>query len=319
MHFSIAKKSDVPVGEQLEAQIIVGIVSSDCKPGEKLPSTRELGRRLAVHPNTISAVYRRLAERGWVIFRKGSGVYIRELRGDPPLEGCLELDQMISVFIRLARGRGFSLEEIKSRARLWLDLQPPDHLLLIDPNQELRQILKAEIQTSCCFPVRDKSLQELKQFTLSTGAVPLCLYGLAEEVRACIPNDTNLLLLHTQPLADEMKKIKGLKPGTFLTVVSHWSGFLEWARKLIAASQVPSELLSFRDARIKGWQAGLNANSCILTDLLTAPLIPVKCHTLIFKLISESSLQNVIRYVEEFSPFHSRPNKNITTQKPNSC
>lgn len=306
MHFSIAKKSDVPLAEQLVAQIIVAIVSNDCKSGEKLPSTRELARRLAVHPNTISAVYRRLAERGWVEFRKGSGVYIRELKGNSPLEGCLELDQMISVFIRLARGRGFSLEEIKNRARLWLELQPPDHLLLVDPDQELRQILKAEIQTSCRFPVRDTSLQELKHSSLATGAVPLCIYGLAEEVRACIPNDTNLLLLHMRPLAEAMKKIKSLKPGTFLTVVSHWSGFLEWARKLIAASQIPSELLSFRDAREQGWQTGLDVNSCVLTDLLTAPFIPVKYHTLLFRIISESSLRSMIQYVEEFSPFRAR-------------
>ncbi len=306
MHFSISKKSDVPLTEQLMAQIIIAIVSNDCNPGEKLPSTRELARRLTVHPNTISAVYSRLAEHGWVEFRKGSGMYIRELRGDAPFEGCLELDQMISAFIRLARGHGFSLEEIKNRARLWLELQPPDHLLLVDPDRELRHILKAEIQARCHFPTRDTSLEDLKHSPPATGSVPLCLYGLAEEVRACIPNDTNLLLIHTRPFAEELKKIKSLKPGTFLTVVSHWPGFLEWARKLIAASQMPSELLSFRDARKKGWQAGLDANSCVLTDVLTAPYIPAKCPALIFKIISESSLQNVIKYVEEFSPVKTR-------------
>jgi DNA-binding transcriptional regulator YhcF (GntR family) len=289
----------------LRAQIVVALASNELRPGEKLPSTRELARRLSIHPNTVSAVYRTLAERGWLAFRKGSGVYVRELNGNSPLDGCLKLDQMISAFLRLARERGFSLEEIKSRARLWLELQPPDHLLLIDPDRELRQILKAEIRASCNFTIQDISLEELRTTPLAVGAAPVCLYGIAEEARASIPRDTTLLLLHTSPIAGELRKIKNLKPGTFLTIVSHWPGFLDWARKLIAASQIPADLLSFRDARKKGWQAGLRSSAFVLTDLISEPLIPPQCATLVFKIISEESLRALRDYVKEFVPRNS--------------
>ena len=55
----------------------LGIVSNDLKVAERLPSTRELARRYDIHANTVSSAYRELARRGWVEFRKGSGVYVR--------------------------------------------------------------------------------------------------------------------------------------------------------------------------------------------------------------------------------------------------
>src|SRR6188474_402296 len=78
MKLWLSKNSDVPLHEQLVTQIILGIVSNDLKVKQRLPSTRDLARRYSIHANTVSAAYRELARRGWVEFRKGSGVYVRE-------------------------------------------------------------------------------------------------------------------------------------------------------------------------------------------------------------------------------------------------
>jgi GntR family transcriptional regulator len=74
MRLWISKNSEVPIREQLVTQIVLGIASSDLRVAERLPSTRELARRYDIHANTVSAAYRELAKRGWVEFRKGSGV-----------------------------------------------------------------------------------------------------------------------------------------------------------------------------------------------------------------------------------------------------
>src|SRR5947209_4933549 len=100
MRFWLAKSSEVPLREQLEAQVILGIVSNDLKAGQRLPSTRELARRYKIHSNTVSAAYRRLSQNGWVQFRKGSGVYVRESSIDQPLDSKIELDHLVSVFLR---------------------------------------------------------------------------------------------------------------------------------------------------------------------------------------------------------------------------
>src|SRR5215475_10336621 len=69
--------SEVPIYRQLFTQIVMAILSGDLKPGERLPSTRELARRFSIHPNTVSAGYRQLTEEGWAEYRHGSGVYIQ--------------------------------------------------------------------------------------------------------------------------------------------------------------------------------------------------------------------------------------------------
>ncbi|MCA1557829.1 MAG: GntR family transcriptional regulator, partial [Acidobacteria bacterium] len=118
MRLWLSKNSEVPLREQLVTQVVLGVLSGDLQPGQRLPSTRELARRFHIHSNTVSAAYRELAERGWVEMRKGSGIYIRAQAGIGALpETALELDQLIAVFLNLARTRGFTLDEIRARVR----------------------------------------------------------------------------------------------------------------------------------------------------------------------------------------------------------
>ena len=62
----VIKRERLPLREQLTAQIKLAILSQDLKPGQKLPSTREIARRFKIHSNTVSAAYRELSESGWV-------------------------------------------------------------------------------------------------------------------------------------------------------------------------------------------------------------------------------------------------------------
>src|SRR5215211_1210369 len=146
MRLWLSKNSEVPIREQLITQITLGIVSNDLKPKERLPSTRDLARRYDIHANTVSAAYRELARRGWVEFRKGSGVYVRG-RTDGQFEQHLVLDQLVSRFFRNLREEGHSLAEIQDAVRRSFSLQRPDHFLLLEPDPELREILVAEIAT----------------------------------------------------------------------------------------------------------------------------------------------------------------------------
>ena len=63
MQFWFARGSEVSIREQLVTQVVLGILSDDLAPGQRLPSTRELARRFHLHPNTISAGYRELERR----------------------------------------------------------------------------------------------------------------------------------------------------------------------------------------------------------------------------------------------------------------
>jgi len=58
LHLWFSPASEVPIYRQLVTQVSLAILSGDLKPGDRLPSTRELARRFCIHPNTVSAGYR---------------------------------------------------------------------------------------------------------------------------------------------------------------------------------------------------------------------------------------------------------------------
>ena len=62
------------------AQIIDGfreqIVTGVLKPGDKLPSVRELAGSLAINPNTIQRSYRFLETEGWIVTIPGKGCFV---------------------------------------------------------------------------------------------------------------------------------------------------------------------------------------------------------------------------------------------------
>lgn len=65
MRLWFSPASEVSIYRQLATQVQLAILSGDLKPGERLPSTRDLARRFGIHPNTVSAGYRQLARDGW--------------------------------------------------------------------------------------------------------------------------------------------------------------------------------------------------------------------------------------------------------------
>jgi DNA-binding transcriptional regulator YhcF (GntR family) len=301
MRLWLSKNSDVPVREQLATQIIIGIVSDDLKPGQKLPSTRELARRFGIHSNTVSAAYRYLAKQDWVEFRKGSGVYVRAQQSDhQQLAPELELHQLIAAFLQGARGRGFSLGEIKAHVKHWLELEPPDHFLVIEPNAELRRILMAEIRDATGFRVAGTSLEDCARSSHLSGAAPVALYNHAERVRAALPIETNCLLLHTRSVADSLKGAEKPTPERLVAVVSRWPEFLRRAHTILSAAGLDPVALNFRDARERDWQKGLRASTFIITDALTATQLPRGCQPHVYRVIADSSMTELRNYVEQF-------------------
>src|SRR3569832_893300 len=140
MRLWLSKNSSVPLREQLVRQIMFGVVSGDLKPGQRLPSTRELARRFRIHSNTVSAAFRDLEHAGWLEVRKGSGVYVRQLGDDPseaPLGSGLELDRLINAFLTLARGQGHTLAVVLARVKLRLSHVQPHPFLVVEPDEEV--------------------------------------------------------------------------------------------------------------------------------------------------------------------------------------
>lgn len=300
MRLWLSKSSEVPIRVQLEAQIILGILSNDLKAGERLPSTRELARRYKIHSNTVSAVYRQLANKGWVDFRKGSGVYVRARASEGSLDGSLPLDRLISFFLNIGLDKGHSLRQIQSRLRHWLSLPPPDHFLVVEPDPELRRIVVTEIEEATGVRAIGVGPDACTSADLLAGAAPVAMFRQAEVVRSALPRDAYLITIRSRSVSESLLGEKLPPADALIAIVSCWPEFLRWSHTMLVAAGVDPNALSFRDAREKDWEKGLRSTAFVITDSLMAHQLPAGCTARVFRLVSDSSVAELREYVKEF-------------------
>src|SRR6476646_10235074 len=74
--FSIDRDADVPVGVQLGWALCAQIRDGRFKPGQQLPTLRELAEATGLNVNTVRAVYQRLEQKGVIDSRQGSGTFV---------------------------------------------------------------------------------------------------------------------------------------------------------------------------------------------------------------------------------------------------
>lgn len=290
MKIWLSKSSDVPLHEQLVTQLILGMVSADLVPGEQLPSTGELGRRFQIHPNTVRAAYRELVKRGWAEWRQGSGFYVRALNAQTKIDATTDLDHLISTFFNVARDRGFSLQEIQSRITRWFSLQPPDHIVVIEPDSELRKILVTEISSAISKKVIGVNIDDAANRKTLIGAFCVALYDSAEEIRPILPPEVSCLFLHSRSVPKVLESQPEPAPDTLITVVSRWFDFLQWARTTLVSVGISPTAIELRNANRKGWERGLSSRKFIITDSYLVNHFPPGCKPKVFQIISDESL-----------------------------
>ena len=110
----VERDSDVPISTQIYWQLAYQIDSGRLLPGSRLAPVRELGAALRVNPNTIRAVYRRLADAGYVTSRHGAGTHVADR--PPERRGAEALAGIVAEMLRRAAQAGFTADEVATAA-----------------------------------------------------------------------------------------------------------------------------------------------------------------------------------------------------------
>jgi DNA-binding transcriptional regulator YhcF (GntR family) len=296
MRFWFARNAAVPIREQLVTQVILAILCSELTPNERLPSTRELARRFRLHANTVSAAYKQLEKEGWVVSRRGSGIYVRKTKPESPLPPALALDHLIANLFRSARELGSTLPAVQSRLRQWLALQPPNHFLLIEPDEELRRIVLAEMREAVTFPVTGEGLEACGSRDKLEGAIPVVLMNKKEAVQTLLPAGTEVLALSVHSVPMSLKEWLPVPSDTLIGIASRWPGFLSLGRTMLVAAGLDSDSMVFRNTSEPGWQRGMKQMAAVICDSLTASEVPKGCRVIPFRLLSESAATQLRRY-----------------------
>lgn len=292
MRLWFSANSDVPLYRQLTTQVQLAILSGDLRPGDRLPSTRELARRFAIHPNTVSAGYQELERDGWTELRHGSGVYVCDRR--PPETAEARVDAHIAEFFRRAHELGLSTTALRRRMADWVAAPAPDHWLLVDPDRELRQILLTELRAATKREVRECSIDDCTAEAIS-GAIVCCRPSQETAVRAAIPMGVELLVLPITSANQWLLPRMPAPQGLLIAVVSHWPEFLDKARTMLAAAGISADALIFCDARKPHWQRGIENAGGILCDAYTASAakLPRGPHIVIFPLLAAAARESL--------------------------
>ena len=78
MFFTIDFSNDLALYDQIIRQIKFAVAGELLKPGEMIPSVRELARELTLNPNTVARAYRQLQSDGILASIRGTGLVVAE-------------------------------------------------------------------------------------------------------------------------------------------------------------------------------------------------------------------------------------------------
>ncbi|HOB90954.1 MAG: GntR family transcriptional regulator [Bacillota bacterium] len=101
-----------PIYQQMIDEVKRAIARGELKPGDKLPSHRDMAQEIRVNPNTVQRAYREMEQGGLVQTLRGLGTFISD---DPTLVERTR-DEMarrsILAFVQEMRALGFSPADI---------------------------------------------------------------------------------------------------------------------------------------------------------------------------------------------------------------
>jgi DNA-binding transcriptional regulator YhcF (GntR family) len=290
MKIWISKNTEVPIHDQLVAQIMFGIASGDLAVGERLPSTRELARRFRIHQNTVSAAYRELAARGLVNFKKGSGVYVAETnQASPPT-----LDALFARFQSDAIAHGYSQSEIREATTKALAAEPARRLLLVESDGALGEIIAEEIRAATGLETAGIMFEDLSRDSLTRGTQLVAMNDEKPKIEKLLPQ-ANCIFLHANSVANSMTGQIRPTENDLIAIVSGWKKFISFAKLYLIAANVDPRTVIERSTAERGWQKGIEQATVIICDSLAAKKLSEDKRLRVFPLIAPASMRRLIR------------------------
>ncbi|TDD01654.1 GntR family transcriptional regulator [Nonomuraea deserti] len=112
--FQLDRGSGVSTYLQLVHQVRQALRLGTLRPGDQLPTAREVVERLAINPNTVLKAYRELEREGLVEGRPGMGTFVRRGIAGPTLAEHTRLRRGLEEWVREARAAGLDQDDLRA-------------------------------------------------------------------------------------------------------------------------------------------------------------------------------------------------------------
>jgi GntR family transcriptional regulator len=111
---SIDPRDKTPIYAQLERGLRAGMATGRLKPGDQLPTVRQLAVELRINANTVARVYAELERSGAIETRRGVGSFVTATaeKARPPREHEKRLRAFTTRVLAEAATAGFNRDDI---------------------------------------------------------------------------------------------------------------------------------------------------------------------------------------------------------------
>ena len=111
---SIDPRDPTPIYAQLERGLRAAIATGRLRPGDQLPTVRQLAVDLSVNANTVARVYAELERAGVIETRRGVGSFISATpaQARSPREHGRRLRALVTRMLADAAEAGFTLDDV---------------------------------------------------------------------------------------------------------------------------------------------------------------------------------------------------------------
>ena len=111
---SIDPRDKTPIYAQLERGLRAAMATGRLRPGDQLPTVRQLAVALRVNANTVARVYADLERSGAIETRRGVGSFVTATAESarPPREHVKRLRAFVTRVLSEAGTQGFSVDDL---------------------------------------------------------------------------------------------------------------------------------------------------------------------------------------------------------------
>lgn len=297
LNIRISKESDVTIHDQLAAEITFLIATGELKPGEALPSVRDMARRLKIHHNTVSQVYQDLAAGDLLLRRRGSRMVVRTPGEVAPPPRVKDLDDLINATVRAALENGYSLQQLRLRVQERLMAQPPDRILVVSIEHGMRHLLREELREELPFLVEACSLDDLSLHPeLTMGTLVVGTPGAISKIASLVPKDRPCIPITFSSASKQAKMVRELREPSIIAVVSISEMVLRTARGVLAP--LVGQQHTIREYLFPEQSPGnLRAADLVICDIIARRRVQAR-KLVPYRLISPACLEQLSRAME---------------------
>lgn len=169
------KKNGIPLYMQVKEMILDEIKNSKYKPGQKMPTERELAKKLNTSRNTISMAYNLLEREGVLFSHQGKGTFVAVDGKQQPLQFRSAIAEMIDAALDKALETGFTTPEFQAlvaeRIRAKEEVLKRIKAVFVECNIEQARVFAKELGEIASFTTSPLSLADLMVMDEKTEAV----------------------------------------------------------------------------------------------------------------------------------------------------